>query len=156
MNLDEARERALALMVEHGIAAQGWTFGWDRAKSRFGQCNYTRKRITLSAPVTAMNDWPDVRDTMLHEIAHALAGPGTGHGSAWRSIARSIGCNGERTVKNIKTPPPKWVGTCPNGHTRFVDRLTTRRRRASCGQCSPGGVWSEDHLFNWQPNPEAA
>lgn len=33
----------------------------------------------------------EVHETILHEIAHALAGPGAGHGPKWREMARRVG-----------------------------------------------------------------
>ena len=32
----------------------------------------------------------EIRDTILHEIAHALAGPEARHGARWKAIARRI------------------------------------------------------------------
>ena len=33
----------------------------------------------------------EIRDTVLHEIAHAIAGPEAGHGPLWKATARRIG-----------------------------------------------------------------
>jgi hypothetical protein len=52
----------------------------DSAVRRFGTCRYSRKLITLSRQLIELNDQARVLDTILHEIAHALAGPKTGHG----------------------------------------------------------------------------
>ena len=77
MNLFEASILARSLMSEHGLA--DWGFAFDHARRRFGACNYTRRRITLSRPLTLLNGIDEVRDTILHEIAHALC-PGDKHG----------------------------------------------------------------------------
>ena len=37
-------------------------------------------------------DIDHIRDTILHEIAHALVGPCHGHDAVWRQKAREIGC----------------------------------------------------------------
>src|SRR5687767_14955649 len=89
MNLYEAAHLAKQLMRQHGLDALGWTFGFDHARRRFGRCDYTDKRITLSRALTFLNSVDEVRDTVLHEIAHALT-PGAGHGARWRAMcARS-------------------------------------------------------------------
>jgi len=67
-----ARILAVTLMQQHGLV--GWTFKFDHARRRFGCCNFTRRTISLSRPLTFLNDDAEVRDTILHEIAHALAG----------------------------------------------------------------------------------
>ena len=71
MNLKDAEELALSLMRKHGLSH--WEFGFDRAKRRFGACNFSKKRISLSKYLTEVNEIEQVRDTILHEIAHALA-----------------------------------------------------------------------------------
>lgn len=95
MNLIEASRLARSLMDEYGL--QHYSFVWDRAKGRNGQTNYVRRTISLSAPVTRLRDPEWVENTIRHEIAHALVGPGHGHGSVWQRKAREIGCTAERS-----------------------------------------------------------
>src|SRR5918993_2384857 len=87
MNLYEAAHLARSLMKEHGL--DGWAFGFDHARRRFGACNYTRRRITLSRPLVLLNGIDEVRDTILHEIAHALC-PSDKHGPRWRATCRRL------------------------------------------------------------------
>jgi predicted SprT family Zn-dependent metalloprotease len=70
MNTALAADLARSLMAEHGL--DDWTFVWTKAHSFAGDCNYQLRRIRLSAPWTKVNDETEVRDTILHEIAHAL------------------------------------------------------------------------------------
>src|SRR5690554_5113054 len=109
MNLYAARYLATQLIQQHGLA--GWTFAFDHARRRFGSCNYTRRQITLSRPLTLLNAEAEVRDTILHEIAHALT-PGDGHGDRWKAICRRIGANPSRcyTDHTVVSPPrrPAW------------------------------------------------
>ena len=79
MHLIDARNLAWDLMRQHGLADLGWRFRFDHARRRFGSCKYREKAITLSRPLTLLNGEAEVRDTVLHEIAHALC-PGDGHG----------------------------------------------------------------------------
>lgn len=79
---------------EHGL--QEWSFGWDRAKRRLGVCRLREKVITLSFHfVHANQDKPhEIHDTILHEIAHALAWTRHGertHGLHWKRICLEIG-----------------------------------------------------------------
>lgn len=88
---DDAEILALRLMREWGLLAKGWTFGFDFTERRFGLCSYARKRISLSKLLTCLNNEAEVKETILHEIAHALCRPSDGHGSFWRNIARMVG-----------------------------------------------------------------
>lgn len=144
MELPHARRLALALMDEHGLS--GWRLELDRARTRAGICRYGRKVIGLSAPLTRLHAEAEVRDTILHEIAHALAGPRAGHGPLWREIAVRLGCSAQRCV-SVDAPrvAGAWVGVCPAGHVR--ERHRRPERVSSCTDCSPR--FSVDHLFSW-------
>lgn len=73
-----------------------WQFGWDRARRRLGVCRLLEKSITISVHFVRANlEAPhEIRDTILHEIAHALAWTRHGertHGPRWKQICREIG-----------------------------------------------------------------
>lgn len=73
-----------------------WQFGWDHARRRLGVCRLQKKTITLSTHFVRANlEAPhEIRDTILHEIAHALAWTLHGdrsHGQQWKAICREIG-----------------------------------------------------------------
>lgn len=93
MDTNEARRLALSLMAEHGVTG-AFHFKFDRAVRRFGCTKWHSVKgnfITMSEPMTRAATPEQVRETMLHEIAHALAGPRAGHGPAWRMQARALG-----------------------------------------------------------------
>ncbi len=118
MDLMAAHELAYNLMHQHGLIYQGWQFKFDRATSRFGTCRYSRRFIQLSKPLTLVNDEVEVRDTILHEIAHALT-PGADHGPVWKLQAQAIGARPERcfTTARVKLAATKYEGICMDcGH----------------------------------------
>lgn len=144
MTLKEAQELAIGLMRLHRVPSD-WSFTFDRSKVRFGKCNYRKKQISLSKYLVDLNDEEEVRDTILHEIAHALAPRGAGHGPVWKSLALSIGCNGQRCFgQEIARPAPKYQGCCPS-----CERVIYRHRRAiiACGHCAP--VFDAKYVFVW-------
>lgn len=140
MTLTEARKLAISLMREHDREGKldGWRFEFDNAIRRAGLCSYRRKVISLSRHFVTMNDAGQVTDTILHEIAHVLAGPAAKHGYQWKVIARSIGCSSDRCydAAEVAMPAPKWIGVCECGACRVArDRLTDRIKRATCRHC---------------------
>ncbi len=96
MEVQQALAMGRRLLREHGL--DGWTVVADRAKTRAGVCRFARRQIGISGPLTALHSEGEVRDTVLHEIAHALVGPEHGHDAVWRATAVRIGCSGERCV----------------------------------------------------------
>jgi predicted SprT family Zn-dependent metalloprotease len=140
MKLTEAQELAVSLMDKHSLLDKGWYFEYDNAKRRFGCCYYYQRKITLSSVLCELNKEKDVRDVILHEIAHALVGPGHGHSDIWRSKAIEIGCSGfrcksERTHEGYVRTPSKYIATCNTcGTNTFRNRLP--KRQVSCGKCS--------------------
>lgn len=134
MDLDKAETLALELMTQHGLRSIGWYFRFDKARRRYGCCNYGTRAISLSRPLTLIGREEDVRDTILHEIAHALT-PGSGHNRVWRRQALAIGCSGQRcSVAKNKLTSGGWVGKCPGGHQHRLFRKPTCTY--SCRQCT--------------------
>ena len=74
MDLSVAEKLAISLMDRHGLLDKGWHFKYDNAVKRFGVCMFRPKVIGLSSKLTLLNDREKVKDTILHEIAHAIAG----------------------------------------------------------------------------------
>ena len=109
MDLNEASELAQNLIAEH--LPYPWKLTWDRAKTRFGQCNHNHKTISLSIPLTRGNSYDEILDTILHEIAHALT-PRHGHDSVWSRKALELGSNGRRCSKQPKGIQHTYAGWC--------------------------------------------
>ena len=61
-------------LTEHNLV--GWTFTFGDSKRRLGVCKYRSKRIELSEFYASHSADEHVLDTLRHEIAHALVGPG--------------------------------------------------------------------------------
>lgn len=146
MDLHEAADLARDLMAEHGL--DGWSFRFDRARVRAGACHHTTRTISLSPWITAAHDQVQVRDTLLHEIAHALVGPRHGHGRVWRAQARAIGASGERCYQGGGEPvvPGRWQGWCAAGHVVHRHRRPTRV--LVCTRCRGGSTLAR--VLRWQ------
>lgn len=152
MELHKAQELANELMQKHGIKEKGWRFAFDNARRRFGSCKYRPKLITLSKQLTSLNDEYRVKNTILHEIAHALT-PGHHHDWVWKAKAREIGCDGDRCYsgEEVATPESKYIAICSGcGTTHKKHRKPTRA--SSCGHCS-GGRFNPTFKLEFKQNP---
>ena len=85
------------LRLAEDLIAQHLVWGWRVQLSVLGFCGRCRKRgidrvIELDVLYVRRHDEADVRDTILHEIAHALTPQNLKpHGPEWQRIAARIG-----------------------------------------------------------------
>ena len=128
--LAEVAVEAERLMSRHGLT--GWSFQFEDASKQAGVCVFGLKVIGLSRLYCIHATDRQVRNTILHEIAHALVGPKHNHDAVWKAVARSIGCTGDRCHK-VEFAPPRYIArcaTCGWAIKRFV-----RKRGAICKAC---------------------
>lgn len=160
MDLTAARQLALDLMAEH-LAEQvdgdpARYFRWSNAVKQAGSASFAAKRIrragrwvtdpssvtwhnlSLSRKLVAL--WPEdeVRDVILHEIAHVLVGPQHGHDVVWKAACRRVGAKPERTYEGtLPSIDLPWVATCPScGHVAQRTRPLKPGAHQSCRSCS--------------------
>lgn len=151
-------ENALNVLDQTGLTDLGWTFRWNSQRSNAGMCKYNHKRIEVSAVIAEYVSPESTWNTVLHEVAHALAGPYAGHGPTWQKICKDLG--GSASVSTVLdgevaerfTQSSRWVGKCPNdsSHRTYRNRLTKQARRIACGECSPS--WQEENIYIWTRN----
>ena len=155
MNHDEAQQLALDLMTEHSLA--DWRFRWGRGKRMLGSCNYTSKIIRLSGYYVELNDVEHVRDTILHEIAHAIAGPEAGHGPKWKAVCRRIGADPTRVDHTAAMPAAPYEIVCTS-----CDQVVARRhrrvgpatlKRMGCRRCGRPSVGRLEFRASNPPKP---
>lgn len=129
--LVEVSRLAEGLIHRHGLA--GWSFQFNDASRQAGRCAYDIQVISLSRLFCLVAPADEVRDTILHEIAHALVGPEHHHDSIWNATARSIGCTGDR-CHDVDFAPPRYIVSCPRcGWSQPANR---RRAGLVCKSCS--------------------
>jgi predicted SprT family Zn-dependent metalloprotease len=136
---------ALQLMARHGL--HGWAFRFNRWKQAMGLCIYSRKTIELSIYfVERDNPVEEIRDTILHEIAHALAGHGHGHDKVWKRKCMDIGARPKRCGE-ADMPEGRWQAWCRGcGKSFHRYRKPTRGRGWFCRNCGPAKgrlAWKE-------------
>lgn len=140
MDVGQLEDAAKRLMAEHGLV--GWSFGLSGSKRRLGVCKYRQKRIEIGEYYARHNPDAAVLDTLLHEIAHALAGPEAGHGPAWKGVAARIGATPQACDDSPDTvvQPGDWQTMCPacgKTHHRYKRPKTLTGYRCRCAARSP-------------------
>lgn len=134
MNLQDAQKLAKQLMAKNLL--EGWTFKFDTAMCRFGNCCHYPKVISLSEKLTLLNDEFQVRDTILHEIAHAIAGFKAGHGPIWKDVCVKVGAKPERcfSATTVQVPKFAYEAICHKCGTTY-GKYKKPGREVSCGKC---------------------
>lgn len=75
---------------------EGWTFAWNNRAHANGVCNYGKMEIQLSKKLNPFRMWDDIHETIIHEIAHAIAGWEAKHGVVFQRVFKSLGGSGNR------------------------------------------------------------
>jgi predicted SprT family Zn-dependent metalloprotease len=136
------------LMEEHGLIEAGWTFELAKDKTTVGWCRHEDKRIELSIEYIKETPMEELKDTILHEIAHALVGVErvwTGrrwqydhHGYKWQAKCVEIGAKPMRLAGESaqNTAKPNYVMECPTcGRTWERYRMRRRNYGGKCPDC---------------------
>jgi predicted SprT family Zn-dependent metalloprotease len=152
-------------MNEHGLG--GWALQFTNRKGVVGTCVYGTTTINLSVPYIRLNEWTALRQTVLHEIAHALVGPGHHHDNVWKLKMIQLGARVETcaSAQHYVMPKGKYVVARCNhcGYEVRRDRrapLTKPRklrsgtvlppRKVACSECCKrynGGRYTEKFVY---------
>jgi hypothetical protein len=96
VDVREAHAFAFETFQQHNLT--DWKIRWNRHRRRAGLCQHNERTVTLSAVAVQRWTWPEVEGLVIHELAHALLGPGAGHDRLWKAKVRSLG--GKNTEEN--------------------------------------------------------
>jgi predicted SprT family Zn-dependent metalloprotease len=152
MDLNKAEDLCRGLMNKHGLSH--WQFQYDNSVRRFGVCKYNIYNqsgvIGLSRKLVAVNDEEQVRDTILHEIAHALT-RGHGHDAVWKAKCVEIGAKPERcySSKDTNMAEMRYQAICGGcGRKHQKTRIKYKEAKRSC-KCQSHKGWDEKILLNY-------
>ena len=89
---------ALARGLMDGNGLGDWAFAFLEAERRLGDCHFEDRVIRVGRAHALDASDAEIRDTILHEIAHALVGPAAHHGPEWKAAARRLGATPRANV----------------------------------------------------------
>lgn len=140
MRLADAKRLAEYHMSRH-LNMGLWELRFNHNMNHLGFCFHPKRkqrgRIELSRHYVFLNTPSFVLDTILHEVAHALVGPGHGHDVVWQSKAIELGAN-PTPCKQAKMPRGKYGAVCPCCRDVFRrHRRPSARADVFCKTCGP-------------------
>lgn len=145
MNIQQTYDLVVDTLKQHGLREKGWTFAVSRAKGILGSCVYKTKTIKISKYLIQLGTDEEVRNTVLHEVAHALVGGRAGHGHIWRLKCRQIGLVNPERCSTVSYDVPHKVTVDCNIHG-VIDKRQRRLKKGmlarmfcrDCGRISKG------------------
>lgn len=144
-DLDAVASLARELLSQHQLFQ--WSFQFDNGRKRAGCCHYGTHVISLSYEFAKRAPADEIRDTLLHEIAHALVGQQHHHDNVWRTKAMEIGCSGQR-CHDLQFTQPRYIISCTQGC--WVATTDRRRNYVLCRQCRGQIVYQTFTEERWE------
>jgi predicted SprT family Zn-dependent metalloprotease len=155
------QELAEAALADWQDDIPGWTFGWNNRTSSLGLCVYRKKQVQVSSIWASKLTDDEVMDTVLHEVAHAVAFTVHGchdHGPVWKKVCMELGCTPKATARTsipmselgIQT---KWQVLCNDCKTVSLYQRKPKRdiKHYACMVCRRKGQGNGNLVLiqNW-------
>lgn len=127
-------------LVQHHLGFS-WTVEFKKVTGTAGKCVYGTKTLIFSKAWTLELGREEFRQTVLHEIGHAIAGYGHAHDAVWADAVRSIGGTPNKHVDVSKHEYDsakifKWTITCPCGKVKMHrSKKSQKLERSICLTC---------------------
>lgn len=155
MTRNEATTYAYERLQIHGLKDWHVRLTTDMTKGFLGLCSHKDKCIIISAHHIDIHDDVMVKNTIDHEIAHALT-PGHSHDLVWREKAREIGCINTEPCSNLSFTP-EAIDAIRSGATLemtvetttiHTPRYTVTRLQDKCEKCGKVAVTEREVEVN--------
>lgn len=106
--LAEARR----MLADHGLT--GWRVKLSNIMTKtYGICDHGKRELRIAGRIAAINPAAETRNTIAHEVAHAIVGHGAGHGPAWKRACRETGARPVRCHQANTVPTAhRFRGIC--------------------------------------------
>ena len=106
MDIQKSMDYCKELLSQH-LPDKKWEVVAGNTKKAIGRCHYRQGMIVVELSTFFWDHLTDegANDTVRHEVAHAICGPGHGHGSKWKATARMLGARPEGSSGDWKFKP---------------------------------------------------
>lgn len=121
------------LLIDHGLG--DWKVGAHNKRRVLADCNNRAKTIRYSKNFLTIATREDFIGVTLHEIAHALVGPGHGHDNVFKRKVLEISPNADYSGANVAKPVSthKYDLVCPECGTKSRSNVN---KRYACSKCT--------------------
>lgn len=121
---------AEALLEKHDL--RGWKAYWSGMRKSLAETDHREKQIVFSKYFISKASFEEFVGVALHEITHAMLGPGYGHGDEFVELCREISGSDEYAVPSANFDISRYMFTCPEcnysgSHNSNKDKM--------CGYC---------------------
>ena len=143
MTINQVLALATELKNKHSELLS-WTISFNKRKRAFGVCNYGKREISISSILIPFMTDSAIKDTIIHEIAHALT-KGHDHDKVLKRKCIELGGTGDRLGGSNKfeggdssrlefnEKNSKYTLTCPTcGCKSYINRMP--KHSQSCGK----------------------
>ena len=118
----------------------------SRMVRQYGVCCFRADRPTAIRLAAFLKDEPEqLRQTALHEYAHAaaalLTGRRHGHDAVWKSVCLRVGCS-RSPARLRRSAPPPMKKAAPEARSILSAALAAGRRAVTCGAERSYSCWS--------------
>lgn len=148
MNTTQVSTMVENYLKHYKLYDNGWRFKLSRGVRVLGTCSYSRRQIRISKHHIELGTDEEVIDTIKHEIAHAIVGPGYGHGDVWKAAARRLGAIPEYGKITKRQPKHNWEIVCgccyrviAKRYRKMGDDKLSTKYHPSCGPQSIGKLF---------------
>jgi len=143
MDFSAALKLARQIMDQHGcnlplrVNGGKTVIGMLMWKKNFLTGEYIPTRLVLSRYLIVLNDEDQIKEVVLHEIAHFKVNPKNGHNWAWQQMARQLGCKEGRCSVNTNMPEGRYKAECSCGQVYYKHRAGKRVLHSNwfCRKC---------------------
>jgi len=101
----EVAELCYKELVKHGLKDWSVRFNQNELSGWVGLCLHKDRTIVFNVHHVDTHPRVELDNTIKHEVAHAIVGPGHGHDFVWRQKAKEIGCDNTSPCMNYGLSP---------------------------------------------------
>lgn len=137
--MDKLTEEKLKSAILHGynlLSSNGldeWSIKTNNKTSSLAETWHDEKTIFFSKKFIIVSDKEQFEGIALHEITHALLGPGYGHGNEFVDMCTKISHDNKYACRSIDIPLKKYILTCPKcGYTGNINTIQYDRYCSKC------------------------
>lgn len=127
----------------------------NQTSGYLGLCVYKDKCIILNALHIDIHPDPEIENTIRHEVAHAVVGPGHGHNEIWAAKAKELGCTSTGPCSHLNLSP-EIIDAIRSGadvkiefetETIYRPKYTVSRLQDKCAICGKIAKTAKEHTI---------